>query len=97
MLGPSCQHLEDEITAGGRGCQTGAARSTCWLLVVTGQLCCLGGNLLKDVIDEAVQDGHGLGGDASVGVDLLEYLIDIYLEGLCLRSKTGLFTAAPSL
>ncbi len=45
-----------------------------WLLVVTGQRCGLHGDLFKDVSDERVQDGHGLGGDAGVGVDLLQDL-----------------------
>ena len=40
----------------------------------TGGLCC---NALKDVIDKRVHDGHGLGGDTSVGVHLLEHLVDV--------------------
>ena len=40
----------------------------------TGGLCC---NTLKDVIDKGVHDGHGLGADASVGVDLLQDLVDV--------------------
>ena len=40
----------------------------------TGGLCC---NALKDVIDKRVHDGHGLGADASVGVDLLQDLVDV--------------------
>ena len=40
----------------------------------TGGLCC---NALKDVIDKGVHDGHGLGADASVGVDLLQDLVDV--------------------
>ena len=36
----------------------------------------LGGNLLKLVGDEGVQDGHGLGADAGVGVHLLEHLTE---------------------
>ena len=30
------------------------------------------GDALKDVVDEGVHDAHGLGGDAAVGVDLLQ-------------------------
>ena len=40
------------------------------LLVVAGQLGGLGGDLLEDVVDERVQDGHGLGADARVRVHL---------------------------
>ena len=40
----------------------------------TGGLCC---DALKDVIDKGVHDGHGLGADASVGVDLLQDLVDV--------------------
>lgn len=42
------------------------------LLVVCGELGCLGGDTLEDVVDEGVEDGHGTVGDTSVGVDLLE-------------------------
>jgi len=40
------------------------------LLVVASQLGCLCGNLLEDVVDEGVQDGHGLGADSRVWVHL---------------------------
>jgi hypothetical protein len=32
----------------------------------------LAGNALEDVVDERVEDGHGLVGDTSVRVDLLQ-------------------------
>lgn len=51
-------------------------------VVVDGQLGCLGGDSLKDVRDERVQDRHGLVGDTSVGVDLLEDLVDVGRVGL---------------
>jgi len=53
-----------------------AARDGRPLVVVsqTGRLAC---DPLEDVVDERVHDGHGLGGDASVGVDLLQYLVDV--------------------
>ena len=35
------------------------------------------GDALKDVVDEGVHDAHGLGGDAGVGVDLLQHLVDV--------------------
>ena len=52
------------------------------LLVVAGELGGLAGELLEDVVDEGVHDGHGLGGDADVGVHLLEHLEDVDLVGL---------------
>ena len=42
----------------------------------------LGSDALKDVIDEGVHDAHGLGGDTSVGVDLLQHLVDVDSVGL---------------
>ena len=50
------------------------------LLGDTSELGGLSGNLVKLVVDEGVEDGHGLGGDASVGVDLLEDLVEIDLD-----------------
>ena len=47
------------------------------LLVVVGQAGRLGGYPLEDVVHERVHDAHGLGGDASVGVDLLHHLVDV--------------------
>ena len=56
-----------------------------------GESACLGGNSLKDIIDEAVHDAHGLGADASVGVDLFEHLVDVDAEALLsLGSPLGL-------
>ena len=46
-------------------------------LVVVGQAGSFSSNALKDVVDEAVHDGHGLSGDASVGMNLLEHLVDV--------------------
>ena len=37
----------------------------------------LGSDALKDVIDEGVHDAHGLGGDASVGMHLLQHFVDV--------------------
>ena len=45
--------------------------------VVVGQTGSLGGDALEDVIHEAVHDRHGLAGDTSVRVDLLEDLVDV--------------------
>ena len=46
-------------------------------LVVASELATLLGDLGLDVVDEGVHDGHGLLGDASVRVDLLEDLEDV--------------------
>ena len=51
-------------------------------LVVVGQAGGLGRDPLKDVVDEGVHDGHGLGGDPGVGVHLLENLVDVDGVGL---------------
>ena len=46
-------------------------------LVVVGQTGGLGGDPGEDVVDKGVHDGHGLGGDTSVGVHLLQDLVDV--------------------
>ena len=51
-------------------------------LVVVSQTAGLGGDPLEQVVDERVHDGHGLGGDSSVGVDLLQHLVDVDSVGL---------------
>ena len=51
-------------------------------LVVVGKTAGLGGDALKDVVDKGVHDAHGLGGDTSVGVDLLQHLVDVDGVGL---------------
>ena len=45
--------------------------------VVAGKATRLGGETLKDVLDEVVHDDHGLLGDTGVGVHLLEDLVDV--------------------
>ena len=50
------------------------------LLGDTSELGGLSGDLVKHVVHEGVEDGHGLGGNASVGVDLLEDLVEIDLD-----------------
>merc|ERR1711990_626809 len=52
------------------------------LLVVADEAGGLTGNLLEDVVDERVHDGHGLLGDTELGVDLLENSVDVDGEGL---------------
>ena len=46
-------------------------------LVVVGKTASLCGNTLEQIVDKGVHDGHGLGGDSSVGVDLLQHLVDV--------------------
>lgn len=46
-------------------------------LVVVSETAGLGGDALEDVVDEAVHDAHGLGGDSGIGVDLLQHLVDV--------------------
>ena len=52
------------------GSQSGAS-------VVVCEAACLGGNALEDVVHEGVHDAHGLGGDTSIGVNLLQHLVDV--------------------
>ena len=46
-------------------------------LVVVGEARGFSGEPLEDVVDERVHDRHSLGGDAGVGVHLLEHLVDV--------------------
>jgi len=59
------------------------------LLVVSDELGGLEGDLLEDVVDEAVHDLHRSLGDASLGVDLLEDSVDVDGEGLSSASSVG--------
>ena len=52
------------------------------LLVVSDELGGLGGNLLGDIVDEGVHDGHGSLGDTGLWVNLLEVSVDVDGEGL---------------
>ena len=45
--------------------------------VVVGKTGGLGSDALEDVVDERVHDAHGLAGDTSVGVHLLQHLVDV--------------------
>ena len=58
-------------------------------LVEADELWSLSGNAIKGVVDEGVQDVHGLLGDSDVGVHLLEDLVDVDGEGLN-SSSSGL-------
>ena len=46
-------------------------------LVVVSQTGSLSSDSLKEIIDKGVHDAHGLGGDTSVRVDLLQHLVDV--------------------
>ena len=46
-------------------------------LVVVGQTGGFSGDSLEDIVDKAVHDGHSLAADASVGVHLLQHLVDV--------------------
>ena len=45
--------------------------------VVVGKTASLSSNALEDVVHERVHDGHGLAGDTSVRVDLLQHFVDV--------------------
>ena len=45
--------------------------------VVMCQTAGLGSDALEDVVNKAVHDGHGLAGDAGIGMDLLEDFVDV--------------------
>ena len=52
------------------------------LSVVSNESGALVGDLLEDVVDERVHDGHGSLGDAGLWVNLLEDSVDVDGEGL---------------
>jgi len=45
-------------------------------LVGAGKVTSLGGNAVKDIVDEGVHDLHGVLADEGVGVDGVEHLVD---------------------
>ena len=51
-------------------------------LVESDQLGSFSGDSVESVVDEGVHDVHGLLGDADVGVNLLQHLVDVDGEGL---------------
>ena len=51
------------------------------LLVISDELGGLGGDLLEDVVDEGVHDGHGSLGDTGLWVNLLQDSVDVDGEG----------------
>ena len=52
------------------------------LLVVVSKAGSLNGDSLEDVVHERVHDAHGLAGDSSVRVNLLQHLVDVDGVGL---------------
>jgi hypothetical protein len=79
----------------------------CSPLIEADQLGALGPDSVEGVMNERVHDVHGLLGDADVGMDLLEDLVDVDREGLDssppgllvvgLSSLSGGFSAFSSL
>lgn len=67
------QFTGQQQTNSGLNLATGDGRP----LVVVCQTGSLGGNTLEDIVDETVHDAHGLAGDTSVRVDLLQHLVDV--------------------
>ena len=61
-------------------------------LVVVSQARGLTGDALEDVVDEGVHDSHRLGGDAGVGVDLLQHLV--HVDGIALLPGLSALLAA---
>ena len=51
-----------------------------------GKLASLSSNPLKEIVDKGVHDGHSLGRDTSVRVDLLQDLKETRSTSLCLGS-----------
>ena len=67
------------------------SRSDRGAFVVVSETAGLGGDTLKDIVDEAIHDGHGLAGDTSVRVNLLEHLVDVDRVSLATTTVTLLF------
>lgn len=51
------------------------------LLVVADEAGGLVGDLLEDVVDEGVHDGHGFLGDSGISMDLFQNFVDVDREG----------------
>ena len=65
------------------------AGSHSWFLVVASQVTGLHGDFVKNVVNEGVHDGHCLGGDTGIWVDLLQHLVDVDLVGLGLQNRAN--------
>ena len=55
------------------------------LLVVVSKAGGLDRDTLKDVVHEGVHDAHGLAGDAGIGVNLFQHLVDV--DGVALLAR----------
>jgi len=66
-------------------CSLNLARRDSRLLVVRSQLGGLARDAFKDVVDKRIHDAHSLVRDASIGMNLLEDLVDIRRVGLLSR------------
>ncbi len=64
------------------------------LLVVVSQSGSFSGNSFEYVIDKRVHDAHGLGGDTSVRVDLLQDFVDVDGIALLARLSSGLLLSS---
>jgi hypothetical protein len=65
-------------------------RGESYSLVESDEFGSFGGDSVEGVVDEGVEDVHGLLGDTDIGVYLLEDLVDIDGEGLD-SSSSGFF------
>ena len=66
-------------------------------LVVVSKTGSFSSDTFEDIVDEGVHDAHGLGGDTSVRVDLLQHLVDVDSIGLLALVATFLVTLGNSL
>ena len=69
-------------------------RSDGMLLVIVSEAGGLGGNPLEDVVNERIHDAHGLAGDTSLGVDLLQDLVNV--DGVALLASLSPLLLIPS-
>ena len=60
----------------------------CVFLVVSDQLGGFKGDLLEDIADEGVHDGHGFLGNSSVAVNLFQNFVDVDSEGFVSSSSS---------
>jgi hypothetical protein len=67
------------------------------LSVVSDKLGSFEGDLVEDIVDERVEDVHGLLGNTGIGVDLLEDLVDVEGEGFVSSSSGFLVTGVVGL
>ena len=66
------------------------ARAERRLFVVRGELSSFSGDALKDIVDKGVHNRHALLGDTSIGVDLLQHLVDVRAVGFGALLRLGL-------